>query len=216
MQTCAGVPGPQGSSEGTSGLVTQRSCRCLVPAESQGRLLVIGQAASVCSPPDQYHCRWVISPGSEMSPCARPGRAALTSSPACPYLHALPQPRGTYHPWAPGQKRPSRAHCPSATSADQNPSVLFLQGSSSFYCCHPAVPGVSWAPRLPFLPCPGRSTHDLPLSPGLGASFASSHFLVGRTDPWGRGPGSVCTQVGNRSSPDPPQAALSVSPQKPA
>ena len=92
MQTCAGVPGPQGSSEGTSGLVTQRSCRCLVPAESQGRLLVIGQAASVCSPPDQYHCRWVISPGSEMPPCARPGRAALTSSPACPDLHALPQP----------------------------------------------------------------------------------------------------------------------------
>lgn len=27
-----------------------------------------------------------------MPPCARLGRAALTSSPACPYLHALPQP----------------------------------------------------------------------------------------------------------------------------
>lgn len=38
MQTCEGVPGPQGSSEGASGLVTQWSCRCLVPAESQGVL----------------------------------------------------------------------------------------------------------------------------------------------------------------------------------
>lgn len=92
MQTCAGVPGPQGSSEGTSGLVTQRSCRCLVPAESQGCLLRDGPSASVCSPPDQYHCRWVISPGSEMPPCIRPGRAALTASLACPYLHAVPQP----------------------------------------------------------------------------------------------------------------------------
>ena len=179
---CGGPRPPRGV-EGTSGLDTQWSCRCLVPAESRGAFSMTGQAASVCSPPDQYHCKRVLGPGSEMPPCARPSRAALASSPACPYLHALPHP-GEPQPVRIPPHRSSRGLPASAAATPRCQEALSPPGCPS---------------------CPA-------LSPHLGASFASRHFLDRRTEPWGRGPGSVCTQVGNRSRRDPPQAALSRKP----
>lgn len=143
MQMCAGVPGPQGASEGTSGLDTQRSCRRLVPAESRGAFSVTGQAASVCSPSDQYHCKRVLGPGSEMPPRARPSRAALASSPACPYLHARPQPIRI------PPRRSSRGLPASAAATSRCQGALGPPGCPSCPALSPALvpllpPGTSW------------------------------------------------------------------------
>lgn len=50
MQTCKGVPGPQGSSEGASGLVTQWSCHCLVPLSPRGCFLRDGPGCQCVFP----------------------------------------------------------------------------------------------------------------------------------------------------------------------
>lgn len=101
-----------------------------------------------------------------MPPCARLGRAALTSSPACPYLHALPQPGESTTLGLQVRRGLRESTLSSATSAAK--------------CLRATPPGVFQllllpphgarsllGPQAALLPCPGRSTHDLPLALAL-------------------------------------------------
>lgn len=143
---CGGPRPPRGV-EGTSGLDTQWSCRCLVPAESRGAFSVTGQAASVCSPPDQYHCKQVLGPGSEMPPCARPSRAAWLPPPPAPTSTPSPMPENL-SPSA-SLRRPSRGLPASAAATPRCQEALVPPGCPSCPRLGPALapllpPGTSW------------------------------------------------------------------------